>query len=529
MLISRRALLTIGTLVVSIVVAGAAVAADVKKGGTLRVASLSKWRTLNPAVQSGSATGLPGSQIFAGLVRVDKNFKSQPYLANSWEVSSDGKSYTFHLNEKATFHDGKAITSADVAFSLGVVKKNHPFGPVMFGSVLAVETPDAKTAVFKLSHPTPSLLASLQPLLLPILPKHIYDDGQDMKTHPRNNKDVVGSGPFILTENKPGESIVLVRNRNFFIPGRPYLDQIVIQSSRDSSSQILKLDRGQIDYYPFAFIAPHDAQRLQKNKNVFVTFEGNEALGGVRYFEYNLRKKPFNDLRVRQAIAYAIDDNKHSTLLGAAGVPAASIIHSGSPYHSNKTRDYPTDLGKAKALLDEAGYKVGNDGMRFSFTLDMPTYAKPQMKISSEYLKARLKEVGIDVQLRRSPDFGTWVKRISSWEYDATINGIWGYSDPVIGVHRLFVCENIRHVIWTNTEGYCNKDVDKMLAEAGAATDDKKRVERYAQFQKTIKEELPIYPMYESSYTTIHQTYVKNAPIRGWGALTPWDEIYLDK
>jgi peptide/nickel transport system substrate-binding protein len=529
MLMLKKIALAAGAILISTAISGATYAAEVKKGGTLRVASISKWRTLNPAVQSGSATGLPGSQIFAGLVRVDKNFVSQPYLATSWKISDDAKTYTFKLNKAAKFHDGKPITSSDVAFSLGVVKKNHPFGPVMFGAVTAVETPDANTAVFKLANPTPSLMASLQPLLLPILPKHIYDDGQDMKTHPRNNKDVVGSGPFIVAENKPGESIVLNKNPNFFLEGRPYLDKIVIQASRDAASQVLAMDRGELDFYPFAFFAPHDVKRLSKNKGIFVTYEGNEALGGIRYFEYNLRKKPFNDLRVRQAIAFAIDDEKHSQLLGAGGVPSASIIHSGSPYHSKDVPSYPTDLKKAKALLDEAGYKPDANGIRFSFTLDMPTYAKPQMKVTSEYLKARLKEVGIDVKLRRSPDFGTWVKRVSSWEYEATINGIWGYSDPVIGVHRLFVCENIRHVIWTNTEGYCNEEVDKTLASAGSSMDDNVRRAKYAKFQKIVKKELPIYPMYESTYTTIHHKYVKNVPIRGWGALTPWDEIYLDK
>jgi len=112
-----------------------------QKGGTLSIVH-TQFAHLNSAIQSGVATMVPGAQIFAGLVRLDDKFQAVPYLAKSWETSSDGLTWTFHLVNNATFHDGKPITSEDVAFSLETVKKNHPFGVAMFGNVDRVETPD---------------------------------------------------------------------------------------------------------------------------------------------------------------------------------------------------------------------------------------------------------------------------------------------------------------------------------------------------------------------------------------------------
>ncbi len=175
-------------------------------GGTLVISSTQKPRHLNPAVQSGIATAVPGTQIFATPIRFDDKWNPQPYLAESWETSADGKSITLHLVKNATFHDGKPITSADVAFSVQTVKDNHPF-KTMFAPVTTVDTPDAHTAVINFSSPHPAALLAMSGALLPIIPKHVYGDGQDAKKHPANSKPV-GSGPFMLSEFKPGEHVI---------------------------------------------------------------------------------------------------------------------------------------------------------------------------------------------------------------------------------------------------------------------------------------------------------------------------------
>lgn len=147
-----------------------------KRGGTLVVGWTQTPRHLNGAVQSGVATALPSTQLFASPLRYDDKWNPQPYLAEKWSLAEDGKSLTLHLRKDAVFHDGKPITSADVAFSIMAIKANHPF-TTMMGPVEKVETPDAHTAIIRMATPHPAILLALSPALCPILPKHIYGDG----------------------------------------------------------------------------------------------------------------------------------------------------------------------------------------------------------------------------------------------------------------------------------------------------------------------------------------------------------------
>ncbi len=491
-------------------------------GGTLRTFD-STFRSLNPAVQSGAATGVPGVQLFAGLVILDKNFKPQSYLATKWQISPDGLTYTFHLVPDAIFHDGKPITSEDVAFSLDIVKNNHPFGPTMFDTVTKVDTPDAHTIVIHVNKPTPGLMMSLCPLLMPVLPKHVYGDGQNIKTHPRNMQDVVGSGPFVLTENKPGERLILSRFDRFFVKDAPRLDRIAFQIVPDPLTRILMLEKGDMDYAAFADVRPSDAKRIAANKSLHLTTDGYSGIGFVDYLEVNLRKKPFDDVRVRKALAHAIDSGFIAKVLFAGQVkPGTGPLHSGHPFYTADVSHYKADLAKAAALLDEAGYKKGADGVRFSFVLDVPDWAISTFGPEADYIQPQLAKLGIKVEQRRSPDFATWAKRVAGWDYDATLNGSFNYPDPTIGVHRHFMCANIRNVIWSNTQAYCSKDVDDILQNATVEMDVAKRKALYADLQKKVTEDVAFIYMPEHFVSTIYRDGVKNMPDGAMGAISPW-------
>src|SRR5581483_4704473 len=271
-------------------------------GGTLRMAQTG-FRHLNPAIQSGGGTGVPGAQIFAGLIELDANNQPQPYLAERWTVSPDALRYTFHLVEGARFHDGTPVTSEDVAFSVATVRQYHTFGRSTMGPVERVETPDPRTAVFVLNAPHPALLMALAPQLMPIIPKHVYST-EPILTHPANLK-AIGSGPFRVVEVKPGELVILERNKDFFRKGRPLLDRIVSRVVEDPASLVLQLESGELDFVP-AGVRYRDLNRLKANKNLVVA-RTRVGLGAVNYLEFNLRKPPFNDIRVRRAIAHAID------------------------------------------------------------------------------------------------------------------------------------------------------------------------------------------------------------------------------
>ena len=203
------------TAITSILATGAVAQETPKMGGTLVTVMGSTPRVLNPAVQSGIVTGLVGAQLFAAPLRYDEGWNPQPYLAKSWEVSDDGLKVTLHLQENATFHDGEPIKSSDVAFSVKIIQEFHPFKS-MFAPVTSVDTPDEHTAVLNLAHPHPALMLAMSGQLMSIIPEHIYGDGQDPKNHPRNNENVVGSGPFKLVEFVPGEHVIMERYDGFW-------------------------------------------------------------------------------------------------------------------------------------------------------------------------------------------------------------------------------------------------------------------------------------------------------------------------
>jgi peptide/nickel transport system substrate-binding protein len=503
--------------------------AETKRGGTLIVVTGDNPRHFNPAVQSGTPTGIPGTQIFASPIRFDENWNPQPYLAESWEWSEDGKALTLHLRKNARFHDGKPITSEDVAYSIAVNKANHPF-KTKFEAVEKIDTPDPHTAVIRLSKPHPALLLALSPCLAPIIPKHIYDDGQDMKTHPRN-ADPVGSGPFKLKEFKPGEHFILVRNEDYFLEGRPYLDRIVFKIVPTLSNHVLGLKKGEYHFTTVTALTIRDWKMLGKEDHLVATNDGYEAIGPLNWLAFNTKRKPLNDKRVRQAIAYAIDRNFIVKVLHQNGSMAATgPIVPGSPYYTDQVNHYDLDLEKAKKMLDEAGYPPKKGGMRFTLTVDyFPNYDE-QQKLIADYLRPQLKKVGIEVKVRASSDFGAWADRISNWNFEMTMDNVYNWGDPVIGVHRTYSCNNIRKgVIWSNTQQYCNPRVEELMEKAGVEPDQATRKSLYAEFQKIVVDEAPIAYINVDPIRSVYHKDLGSPPLTVWGAVSPMDETHWVK
>ncbi|MGN5478896.1 ABC transporter substrate-binding protein [Cupriavidus basilensis] len=318
-----RATARLGTAALLMSAAVHAHSQEVTRGGSLNVLSITAINSLNPAIQSGVATGVPAAQLFASLLQADAKWQFHPYLADSWSVSPDGLSYTFRLNKDAKFHDGKPITSADVAFSAETVKANHPFGPAMLAALDKVETPDAHTAVFRLRQPNPALLlACSTPALMPILPKHVYGNGP-IRQNPKNNAPV-GSGPFRFVEYKPGEYLTLERFDGYFRKGKPYLHKITYSIVPDRAAAALAMQRGDIHFVAFAPFRIADVDRLAADPKLTVTRSGYEGVGSLNWLAFNTREGPLANVKVRQAISYAIDRDFISQKLqrgrSAAGV-----------------------------------------------------------------------------------------------------------------------------------------------------------------------------------------------------------------
>ena len=435
---------------------------------------------------------------------------------------------TFKLRTDATFHDGKPITSADVKFSIETQKANHPF-KTSLGAVSGVETPDAHTVVVKLKSPHPALLLAMSTSIVPIIPKHVYGDGQNPKTHPRNTTNLVGSGAYILKEYKRAQYILLERNPNYFLKGRPYMDRIIYKIIRDSSSRVIAMERGEGNMMPFMSEVA-SVVRLKKNDKLIVTDKGYAGIGPITWLAFNTKEGPTKDVRVRQAIAYAID-RKFITQQLHRGVSTAATgpIVPGSPFYTKDVETYEVDLKKAEALLEAAGYPKKADGTRLDLTIDyLPAVPDVQQRIA-EYARGQLKKVGIKVTVRNSPDFPTWARRIATWQFQMTMDLPFNWGDPVIGVHRSYLCSNVLKVIWSNTQQYCNPEVDKLLEAAGKETDQAKRRALYVKFQQILAKDLPVYWISVLPYHTAYDRNLGGPPVGIWGVVSPMDDIYWKK
>lgn len=490
---------------------------------SLLVGSAQVPRHFNGAIQSGIATAMPGTQLFASPLMYSDSWDPMPYLAESWETSDDGLSVTLKLVEGATFHDGEPITSEDVAFSIMTIKANHPF-KTMLAPVTSVDTPDDLTAVINLENPHPALMLAMSPALMPIIPEHVYGEG-NIQENPANLLPV-GSGPFKFVDYTQGEVIRLEKNEDFFIKGKPKLDEIIIQIFGDPANLVLAMERGDVDMLPY-LSGVRDIERLDGTDGVSVETKGGEAIGAINWLAFNTKKEPFDDPKVRQAIGYAINKDFYlNRIMGGFADDATGPITMTSPLATTEVETYAFDLEKAKALLDEAGMTPGDDGTRFTMTVDYIPGGVETGRNLVEYMRSQLKQIGVEVEVRAAPDFPTWAKRISSYDFDVTQDLVFNWGDPVIGVNRTYLSSNIRPgVIWSNTQQYENARVDELLAAAAVEGDATKRAELYKEFQQIVVGEAPILYLSEMPYTLAHKDSLTGLPNGIWGPASPWLDL----
>jgi peptide/nickel transport system substrate-binding protein len=319
---------------------------------------------------------------------------------------------------------------------------------------------------------------------------------------------------------------VLERYAGYFFKDRPKFDRIVFQIIPDTSAQTLALERGDIDLLNGSITLSQFSQ-LGKAKDVVVSRKGGEAIGPLGWLAFNLKRKPFDDARVRQAFAYAIDKEFIVKKLqqGVTQV-ATGPIAPGSPFHSDKVEPYKLDLKKSASLLDAAGLAADASGKRLAITIDYLPNTPDNSQTVAEYLRAQLKKVGIEVTVRSSPDFPTWARRISTYDFDATVDGAYNYGDPVIGVHRTYLSSNIKPgVIWSNTQNYVNPKVDELLAAATVERDPEQRKKLYAEFQRLVVNDVPDVFTHVWAQGYAARRNLTDVPESIWAPLAPLDTI----
>ena len=403
------------------------------------------------------------ANLYEGLVRIDRNGRVQPLLAKSWEVSPDGLTYTFRLQEGVKFHDGSSFDSADVKFAFDRARdpKSTNAQKQIFAPIDSIGTPDPQTVVIKLKETSGNFLYYLG-----------WGDAVIVapETAENNKASPVGTGPFKFKSWTRGDRVELTRNPDYWQKDKIKLDSVTFRFISDAQAQVAALRAGDLDAFP-NLSAPELFNEFKKD-NRFAAVAGNtegEIVAGM-----NNAKKPFDDARVRRALMHAID--RKALVEGAYsgfGQPIGSFFSPNNPAFIDTTNVVPYDPAKAKALLAEAGYGNG-----LSITIKSPQMAYASR--SAELISAMLSEVGVDMKIIPTEFPAKWIEEVfKNKDYDVTIVA---HTEPLD--IDIFARDNY----------YFNYKSDKfkaLLAEASKTTDEKARYAKYGEAQKILAEDVP--------------------------------------
>lgn len=468
-------------------------------GDTMVTAGIGEASNLIPILSTDSASHEVAGYIYNGLVKYDKDLNIEGDLAESWEYSRDKLSITFHLRKGVRWQDGKPFTARDVEYTYKVI--TDPKTPTAYsGDFLLVkrfEVLDDYTVRVTYDKPFAPALISWG---TSILPRHLLE-GKDITTSPLGRKPV-GTGPYKLKDWITADRIVLTSNHDYF-EGRPYVDRRIIRVIPDSATIFLELKNSGVDMTgltPLQFVKQTDYPKFHREFHKFKYL----AFSYV-YLGYNLQHPFFKDRRVRLAMTYAI--NKQEIIEGilfGQGVVADGPFKPDMWAHNPNVIKYPYDPQKAMALLAEAGFKKGTDGLLakdgrpFEFTIITNQGSDVRIRCA-ELIQRRLMELGISVKIRVI-EWATFVNQfIDKRDFDAVILGWTIPNDPDI------------YDIWHSSKtgpkelnfiGYANKEVDELLVKARETFSQEERKKCYWRIQEILAEEQP-YTFLFIPYATI--------------------------
>ncbi len=422
-----------------------------------------------------------------GLIARDRDGKFIPHIATGWTVSDDGKTYTFNLRKGLKWSDGEPFSSADAAFTLTQFAKFNTYMSKFVPLVEGVATPDDSTFVVKLKQPVSAALDLFDKEIFPLMPKHIYD-GTELPTNPANRKPV-GLGPFKFQSWEEGRSLTFVRNPNYWDQPKPYLDSIVVALIPNAQQLLNALIQGEVDWLQLDFSQIQRAEEASKGgKFKVIKIEVNAPERST--VDFNMRRKPFDNVEVRRALFQAIDRKRISAdaYRGLAFPATGAIPEQFKALYDpsvNYEEMYPFDPKKAASMLDAAGYPA-KDGTRFS--LELAYIAVSPYDSIAKSIAAQWKEVGVDVKLA-GLDSQIWTDKIyKKNDFDVSLISLTARSDPTLGVDRSFVC-NEGHVPYTNPTGYCNPELDRIALQAGTAPTGERRA-LYKQYAAIVARDL---------------------------------------
>ncbi|HEX7975675.1 MAG TPA: ABC transporter substrate-binding protein [Anaerolineales bacterium] len=435
-------------------------------------------------------------QYYNGLTRFKMDNSVEADLAESWEISDDGLTYTFKLRPDAKFSDGSPITGADWQWSLD--RCRDPKNGIWAFTMEAVDTVTATDTevVFKLKQATPYFLSTTAMFNCVVMPgKQVEAAGgwEKFMLAP------VGSGPFIMKEWVKGDHMLLVRNPYYWEKGKPILDEILIKTIPDDNTRILALQKGDVDainYPPFNRVAD-----LNKDPNLrALTFDGTYT----SFLVLNVRNKPLNDAKVRLALSYALDrEALIKTVNFGVGTPATSFRPKGSLYFNDTLPGWPYDIAKAKSLLAEAGYPNG-----FTTTLEIVP-GREQAKQIATLAQAMWSQIGVKLEIKQM-EAGIYT---DSYRKETFVMQVRGWTDDIPDPSQeVSYAMSSKPINFMHT-GFSGPDAVKAdeLAAAGIKENDPaKRQQIYFDIQKIFNDNVFFIPLWYEPYLVATRSSVVN-------------------
>ena len=508
----------------ALLLAHAAPAAETPKhGGSMTIAFKDDIATLDPAIGYDWQNWPVIESMFNGLLGYEPGTtKLVPSLAESFTISPDGLTYTFKLRPGVKFHNGREMTAGDVVYTFNRTTnpKTQSPGASFFSAIegfddfqkgktdhlTGVTAPDPATVAIKLTQPSAPFQYVLALNFAFVVPKEeVERPGGDFGKHP------VGTGPFMLKEWTLGQKVALVRNPDYWQKGAPYLDAYTVEIGQEPITALLRLQHGEIDALGDG-IPPAKFNEVMKDTALKKDIIVGQRLA-TTYLTMKTNQKPFDDVRVRQAVNHAIDKARIVKIINGRAAPANQVLPPGMPGYDDTFKGYEFDPKKAKELLAEAGLASGFATTLFANNTDPnPRIAQAiQQDLAGVGIKAELKTLAQENVIAAA---GTADQAPLVWSGGMAWSD--DFPDPTDFFTPILSCGSATQGGW-NWAWYCRKDLDDAATKADAITDPAKALERLAAWKdiyKQVMADAPWVPVYNEKLFVL-----KTARVRGEGAV----------
>ncbi|MCV3765841.1 ABC transporter substrate-binding protein [Rhizobium sp. TRM95796] len=496
------------------------------QGGDIVVTYKDDITTLDPAIGYDWVNWSLIKSLYSRLMDYEPGTANlKPSLAESFEVAPDGLTYTFKLRKGVKFSNGREVVAADVKYSIerAVNPKTQGPGAGFFGAIKGfdeltggksemlsgIETPDVSTVVFHLSRPDATFLHVLAINFASIVPKEAVEAAAG-----DFGKKPVGSGPFVLKDWTIGQKLEFDRNPDYFVKDVPHVDKVTVEVGQEPLVALLRLQKGEVDIAgdgipPAKFL---EIKNSPEGKQMIV--DGEQLHTG--YITLNTKVKPFDNVKVRQAVNMAVNKERITRILNGRATPANQPLPPLMPGYDKSFPGYAFDVEKAKALLAEAGYPDGFETVLFSTNTD------PQPRIA-QAIQQDLAAIGVKAEVRALAQGNVIAAGGTEGEAPMIWSGgmawIADFPDPSNFYGPILGCAGAVQGGW-NWSWYCNADLDKRAVEADSMSDPAKVAERQQAWGKIFTDIMADAPW----VPVINERRVVAKSMRMGGA----DNIYID-